>query len=138
NLLALSNVLALQHNAYREVSVAADVEARFYTGSDDGAYTSIFLQLRFHQARQLFTGDSHCKYERDLLDRLGEDDFRADVLKVTHHGSSSGTAQRVVNAVKPAIAIASTALDDGHRLEADTLQRLRSNAPQRSIFETVI
>jgi hypothetical protein len=60
------------------------------------------------------------------------------VLKVTHHGSSSGTAQRVVNAVKPGIAIASTAPDDGHRLERDTLQRLQSNAPQRRIFETVI
>ena len=62
----------------------------------------------------------------------------ADVLKVTHHGSSSGSALRIVNAVKPGITIASTAPDDGHRLEADTLQRLRTNGPKRRILETVI
>ena len=73
-----------------------------------------------------------------LLERFGEDDFRADVFKVTHHGSSSGTAQRVVNEAKPAIAIASTADDSGHRLEADTLQRLGNNGPKRRIYETVI
>jgi beta-lactamase superfamily II metal-dependent hydrolase len=131
------NWVTLQ-NAHREVAVADGVEAHLFAGSSDGAYTSIFLQLRFHQTRLLFTGDAHCSYERDLLQRFGADDFRADVLKVTHHGSSSGTAQRVVNVVKPAIAIASTQADDGHRLEADTLQRLRNNGPQRRIFETVI
>ena len=125
-------------NAHREVPVADGVAAHLFAGSGDGPYTSIFLQLRFHQARLLFTGDAHCGYERDLLERFGENDFRADVFKVTHHGSSSGTAQRVVNAVKPAIAIASTAPDDGHRLEADTLQRLRNNGAQRRIYETVI
>lgn len=137
NLPSQVNTVALQ-NAHREVTVADGVEAHFFAGSGDGAYTSIFLQLRFHQARLLFSGDAHCSYERALLERFGEDDFRADVLKVTHHGSSSGSALRVVNAVKPAITIASTAPDDGHRLEADTLQRLRTNGPQRRIFETVI
>lgn len=137
NLPSQANWVTLQ-NAHREVSVADGVTAHFFAGSGQGAYTSIFLQLRFHQARLLFTGDSKCGYERDLLQSYGEEDFRADVLKVTHHGSSSGTARRVVNAVKPGIAIASTGPDDGHRLERDTLQRLQSNAPQRCIFETVI
>jgi competence protein ComEC len=131
------NWVTLQ-NAHREVAVADGVEAHLFAGSSDGAYTSIFLHLRFHQTRLLFTGDAHCAYEVDLLQRFGADDFRADVFKVTHHGSSSGTAQRIVNAVKPAIAIASTAADDGHRLEKDTLQRLRSNGLQRRILETVI
>lgn len=130
-------VVALQ-NAHREVAVADGVEAHFFAGSGEGAYTSIFLQLRFGQARLLFTGDSHCTYEVELLDRFGADDFRADVLKVTHHGSSSGTAQKVVNAAKPGIVLASTAPDDGHRLEADTLGRLRKNGKQRRIYETVI
>ncbi|MCI0427674.1 MAG: hypothetical protein L0Z46_06630 [Nitrospiraceae bacterium] len=132
-----TNWVTLQ-NAHREVPLGDGIAAHLFAGSGDGAYTSIFLQLRFHQARLLFSGDSHCSYERDLLERFGENDFRADVLKVTHHGSSSGTAQRVVNAVKPAVAIASTAEDSGHRLEADTLQRLRKNGPKRRIYETVI
>ena len=125
-------------NAHREVIVADGVTAHLFAGSGDGPYTSIFLQLRFHQARLLFTGDAHCAYERDLLVRFGEGDFRADVLKVTHHGSSTGTAQRVVNAVKPAMAFASTATDGGHRLEADTHQRLLINGAECRIFETLI
>ncbi len=132
-----ANWVTLQ-NAHREVSVADGVKAHLFAGSGDGAYTSIFLHLRFRQARLLFTGDSHCGYERDLLERFGEEDFRADVLKVTHHGSSSGTSLKVVNAIKPAIAIASTADDGGHRLEADTLQRIRQNAAKRRVYETVI
>ena len=131
-------ILVALKEAHREVPLGDGVEAHLFAKSGDGAYTSIFLHLRFHQTRLLFTGDAHCGYERKLLIQVGDDDFRADVLKVTHHGSSSGTAQRVVNAVKPAIAIASTAPDDGHRLEADTLQRLRNNGPQRRIFETLI
>jgi hypothetical protein len=63
------NVVPLA-NAHREVAVADGVTAHFFAGSGDGAYTSIFLQLRYHQARLLFTGDSHCGYERDLLQSL--------------------------------------------------------------------
>ena len=122
----------------RVVGLGAGVGARLFAGSGEGPYTSVFLQLRFHQARLLFTGDAMCGYERDLLAAFGEDNFRAEVLKVTHHGSSSGTARRTVAAVKPALAIASTADDDGHRLEKDTLQRIQNNGPQRRIYETVI
>ena len=52
------------------------------------------------------------------------EDFRADVLKVRHHGSSSGTARATVETVRPGIAIASTGDEAGHTLELDTLQRL--------------
>ena len=94
----------------------------------------------------MFTGDAHCGYEVDLLDDFGDVQFRADVVKVTHHGSSSGTAIRVINAIKPGIAIASTGDDSGHRLERDTLDRLggHSGLPGpgardvRSVFETII
>lgn len=128
----------LLSDALRAVPLGTGVEARLFAGSGDGPYTSVFLQLRFQQARLLFTGDAKCGYERQLLAAFGEDSFRADVLKVTHHGSSSGTARRLVSAVKPAIAIASTADDEGHRLERDTLQRLQAGGPQRRIYETVI
>ena len=111
-------------NAHREVTIAADVTAHLFAGSGDGAYTSLFLHLRFRDARLLFTGDAHCRYEKKLLDAFGEEDSRADVLKVTHHGSSTGTAKKVVKEVKQGISIASTADDGGHRLGKDTLKRL--------------
>ena len=95
------------------------------------------MQLRFGAARLLFTGDSHCSYEVELLEAFGEEDFRADVLKITHHGSSSGTARQVVEAVRPSLAIASTADEGGHRLEEDTLERVLGPGKKRRVFETL-
>ncbi len=139
------NEIALR-NGYREVHIADDVTAHLFAGSGEGPYTSIFLQIRYRDAKLMFTGDAHCRYEVDLLDDFGDVQFRADVVKVTHHGSSSGTATRVINAIKPGIAIASTGDDSGHRLERDTLDRLggHSGLPGpgacdvRSVFETII
>ncbi len=54
---------------------------------------------------------------------------------MTHHGSSSGTARVIVDAVRPGIAVASTAPDGGHRLEMDTLARLGG---PRAVFETLV
>lgn len=126
-------------NQHREVVVQPDVTAHFFAGSGAAKYTSIFLQLRFRQARLLFTGDSYCRYEKKLLDRFGEADFRADLIKVTHHGSSDGTATQVVQATQPGLAIASTADDGGdHRLEQDTLDRLGGHGSPRRVLETVV
>lgn len=125
-------------NSHREISISEGVSARIFAGSGEGAYTSLFVHLRYHDARILFTGDSECDYETELLDMFGEEDFRADVLKITHHGSSSGTASSIVNAVKPGIAIASTGDDGGHRLERDTLDRLGGRPGPRRVFETLV
>jgi competence protein ComEC len=129
-------------NARREVPAGNEARARLFAGSGEADYTSIFVLFEFRRARILFTGDAHCSYESELLDMFKRDiDFRADVLKVTHHGSSSGTGRRLVRAVKPGIAIASTAGDTGHLLERDTLERLGSRPGRRgprAIFETVI
>lgn len=130
-------VLALR-NAHREVVISEGVRAHLFAGSGEGAYTSIFLQLRFHKTRLLFTGDSHCSYEKELVDLFGAEDFRADVLKVTHHGSSSGTAKAVVDAVRPGIAFASTGDEPGHTLELDTLQRLGGRPGPRAVYETLV
>ena len=126
------------HNAHREVTIADEVVAHLFAGSGDGPYTSLFMQLRYHSARLLFTGDAHCAYEVELLEAFGYLDFRADMLKITHHGSSSGTARRAVDAAKPAFAIASTGDDAGHRLEADTLERVLGSRQKRRAFETLV
>ncbi len=77
-------------DAHREVMIADEVRAHLFAESGDGAYTSIFLDLRFRGARLLFTGDAHCPYEKELLDRFGEEDFRADVLTLTRLGGRPG------------------------------------------------
>ena len=125
-------------NAHREVVIADNLKAHLFAGSGEGKYTSVFVHLRYGDASLLFTGDAYCRYELELLQHYGEEDFRADLLKVTHHGSSGGTAKKLVAAVKPGIAIASTADDEGHFLEADTLGRLGGRPGPRAIFETLV
>lgn len=125
-------------DAHRQVTIADGVVAHLFAGSRDGPYTSLFMQLRYRSARLLFTGDAYCAYEVELLDAFGHLDFRADMLKITHHGSSSGTARRAVDAARPAFAIASTGDDAGHRLEADTLERVLGSRQKRRVFETLV
>ena len=125
-------------DAHREVELAPNVVAHLFAGSGDGPYTALFMQLRYHSARLLFTSDAHCQYEIEQLEAVGDTDFRADVLKVTHHGSSSGTALRTVRSARHAFAIASTGDDPGHRLEQDTLERLTDENPRRRVFETLV
>lgn len=58
-------------DTHREVAIEDGVVAHLFAGSKDGPYTSLFMQLRFRSARLLFTGDSHCAYERELLNAFG-------------------------------------------------------------------
>ncbi len=96
------------------------------------------MRLRYRSARLLFTGDSHQPYERGLIKHFSAGHLRADVLKVTHHGSSSGTSPQSVAAAKPAFAITSSSQDDpDHRLEEDTKERiLDTPVGKRRIFNT--
>ena len=122
----------------RVVPIADNVEAHLFADPGSDVYKSLFLQLRFHGARLLFTGDAKCRYENSLLTRFGPAVFRSDVLKITHHGSSSGTSANVVAAVRHGIAIASTGDEGGHRLERDTINRVAHRTGRSSVFETLV
>lgn len=118
-----------------EEPIAPSIVAHLFAGSQGKKfYVSLFMQLRFHGARLLFTGDAYHSYERDLRDGFGAEFFRSDVLKVTHHGSSDGTDVGVLADIRPAIAIASTGKGGGHRLENDTRHRITARGAR--IFET--
>lgn len=125
-------------NSDSEVKLANGVKVRLLAASGARVYTSVFLHFRFHNARLLFTGDSKFAYEKDLLNMFGKQSFRADVLKVTHHGSSTGTAKDFVKAVQQGIAIASTTKDPDHRLEKDVVKRLGGLGRPRRVFETAV
>lgn len=120
-----------------EVSIAPHITAQLFAGSTGKRfYISMFLQLGFHGARILFTGDAYKPYEKDLRDGFGAEFFRADVLKVTHHGSEHGTDEGVLRDTHPGIAIASTGHDGGHRLEKITRKHIRAGGPRVRVFET--
>ena len=122
----------------RVVQIANNIEAFFFANPGTDVYKSLFLQLRFHGARLLFTGDAKCLYENRLLARFGPAVFRSQVLKITHHGSSSGTSANVIATVRHGIAIASTGDEGGHRLERDTINRVARRTGRSGVFETIV
>lgn len=68
---------------------------------------SLVLRLDYGETSFLFTGDASIAVERDLIARRA--DIDADVLKVSHHGSSTGTSTEFVAAVSPQYAVISCA-----------------------------
>lgn len=123
------------------VSIDAETDVHLFAGRGVSPYVSLFMNIHYGKARLLFTGDVLCPHERSLIKRFKEKEFRADILKVTHHGSSSGTSNKLVTAAQPGIAIASSTTDSDHRLERDTLARLGgSRRPRRPrhVFETIV
>lgn len=76
-----------------------------YTGTDEKELnnSSIILKLTFGSTTFLFTGDAEEKVEKLILNQ----DIRADVLKVGHHGSEYSTSNDFLTAVNPKYAIIS-------------------------------
>ncbi len=104
------------------VTVLGPVKA--YAETND---TSIVLQVTFGDTKFLFTGDMEVAAENDLLDYWGEGfDWRADVLKVGHHGSDTSTGYRFLRAVMPRFGVISVGADNayGHPCEGP-LSKLR-------------
>ena len=86
--------------------------------------TSIVLKISYGQTTFLFTGDGEYPVEQTLLDQ-GYDPS-ATVLKVGHHGSSSSTSYRFLNAVMPQYAVISVGTDNSYGHPEDViLSRLR-------------
>ena len=90
------------------------------------------MALKFRKASYLFTGDSKANYEKKMIASASAADLPSHVLKITHHGSESGTCPQFVQHVKPKIAVASTSPADDHRLE----DVVRTNLAGCKIFDT--
>ena len=71
----------------------------------DANNESVVLWLDYDDTEFLFTGDMESWAENNLVD--GGYNIEADVLKVAHHGSSSGTTEEFLRAVSPNYAVIS-------------------------------
>ena len=88
--------------------------------------TSIVTMVEYGETAFLFTGDMETTAENDMLDYWGNRvDWKADVLKVGHHGSNTSTGYRFLNAVAPDYGVISVGTDNsyGHPHE-EPLSRL--------------
>jgi len=67
--------------------------------------SSIVLKLVFQKIKFLFTGDIENKVEKILVEQ--NQNLKANVLKVAHHGSRTSTSQIFLEKVNPQIAVIS-------------------------------
>jgi competence protein ComEC len=89
----------------------------------DANNESVVIFLDFNQSEFLFTGDMEEWAEDAVLD--GHYYIDADVLKVAHHGSSTGSSEAFLDAVTPQYAVISCGQGNeyGHPHQ-ETLERL--------------
>lgn len=84
-----------------------------YVGNDEKNLnnTSIILKLKYKNAEFLFTGDLEKNKEKELLNK----DIKADILKVSHHGSDSSSSKEFIDKVKPSMSIISVGKDNKYK-----------------------
>jgi len=93
------------------------------------AYRSIVMNIPFKNANFLLTGDLLGQHERYLIrNDLTSPYLEADVFKITHHGSSSGTITPFIYRSSPGLFVSSSASDDEHKLERDVVERISDYA----------
>jgi competence protein ComEC len=75
--------------------------------SASGNNHSLVLRLQFGDRTILLTGDIEARAENAILKTMGSlrEDFKADVVKVAHHGSRTSSTDAFVMATKPLVAI---------------------------------
>lgn len=80
---------------------------------DDANLASTVARIRFGTVTMLLTGDAEAE-EEDWLLRERPEGLRADVLKVAHHGSNSGSTPAFLAAVRPRLALVSVGAGNGY------------------------
>jgi competence protein ComEC len=83
---------------------------------EDGNDNSLVAHLIFKNTSFLFTGDITSSAEEEIISESEQENVRADVLKVAHHGSKTSSSRDFLSFVNPEIAVISCGLDNpyGH------------------------
>lgn len=68
---------------------------------------SVVLLLRYGDFSAVLTGDLEGQGEKDMLDYLGENRIRVDILKAAHHGSRDGTTAQFLDLISADTALIS-------------------------------
>jgi len=99
-----------------------------YLDGEDRNENSLVVQLHHGQASFLFTGDAEADAEQFLVNEYGGQ-LETTVLKAGHHGSSSSTGDRLLDATTPAAVVISSPYDSQYdHPHEETLNRLATRA----------
>ena len=86
--------------------------------------SSIVIRLNYLNTNYLFMGDASSEVEKELIKKYPE--LKADVLKVSHHGSSTGTCSEFLDVVRPKVALISCGKNNRYNHpNEDVLLRLK-------------
>lgn len=100
-----------------------------YTDNGGDNNDSLIVLLQYGECGFLFCGDSEVAEEQALLEQYGKSAFRADVIKMGHHGSSTSSGKAWMDAVDPEVAVISCGLGNpyGHP-HYETMQLLEDRS----------
>lgn len=111
---------AMEYKGYKRTAPLSGKEytlgqASFTILSQDGAYesdndNSIVIMMTHKDVKFLFTGD----IEYEAQEGLVKTDLKADVYKVSHHGSKTGTTEEFLDAISPTYAVISCGEDNSY------------------------
>lgn len=102
-------------------AVTVSILSPYDTIYQDFNDTSYIIRISYGNTAVLLTGDATEVAEKLALKALPNSLFRADVLKVAHHGSRDATFEPFLDAVSPAIAVISVGKDNDYGHPHDAL-----------------
>ncbi|MDR3049823.1 MAG: MBL fold metallo-hydrolase [Elusimicrobiota bacterium] len=79
--------------------------------------TSMMVKVIHQDNSFLFTGDIEAESERDFVEKGYN--LKADVLKVSHHGSATSSSEIFLNSVNPQYAVISVGKNNSYRHPSD-------------------
>lgn len=91
-----------------------------YSYSND--YSAV-LMITYQDKKFLLMGDATTQIEDELKD-FYQDNLKADVLKLAHHGSKTSTSESFLDIVKPKYAILSVGKNNSNLPSSDVINRL--------------
>jgi len=126
---AVNESQATSHSPYAGVdtlipwddAVEVRILSPYETVYSDFNDTSYIIRISYGNTAVLLTGDATELAEKLALKAQPNHYFRADVLKVAHHGSSDATFEAFLDAVSPAIAVISLGKDNDYGHPHDSL-----------------
>ena len=91
--------------------------------NDDENQSSLVIYFELNGLSYLMTGDADEVTEKTIVRNYGN--LTADILKVSHHGSSTGSSEELLDQLKPDLAVISAgSYNLYHHPSEQTLQRL--------------
>ena len=121
NTLSVSQIIDKHHSLIRIREITtADLNQK---ENEDPNQSSLVEYFSMNHKNYLMMADADTDTEREILSMY--DDLKCDVLKVSHHGSKTGTSDALLDQVQPQLAVISSGLHNGyHHPHEETLQRL--------------